>query len=288
MNNLYIDLGATNVFIGISKNKFDDIIKISTKKFFNNSSKIIDKIKNDNDIEKTAVALPGPINREKNEIYPPNIPEEKINIRDLFKELGNDIIFINDCHAGVIGEYVYGEKQSENMIYLTISTGIGAGVLSNGNLLKGWKGNFAEVGHMIIEGDRRCGCGGKGHWEAYCSGRNVVEYAEEMYDKIYDDAKQLFEAFKNGDKEASKAVNKFQEINAKAISNLINLYNPKLIVIGGSLAINNPKLIIGKNDKIIEKNSINTVPKIKVTSLGNNSVLHGLRAICLNKFDYTH
>lgn len=288
MSYLCIDVGATNVIIGTSKNKFDDIIKISTKKFLNDSDEIIDKIKNETDIEKTAVALPGPLNLKKNEIYPPNLSVDKINIRDLFKEVENEIIFMNDCHAGVIGEYVYGKDQSENMIYLTISTGIGAGILTNGNLLRGWKGNFAEVGHMIIEGERKCGCGGGGHWESYCSGKNIVKYAEEISGKIYDDSKHIFEAFKNGEKEAKKVIKKFQEINAKAISNLINLYNPEVIVIGGSLAVNNPKLIIDENEKIIEKNSINTVPKIKVTSLGKHSVLHGLRAICLNKFDYTH
>ncbi|MFW6083327.1 MAG: ROK family protein [Thermoplasmatota archaeon] len=285
MNILCIDIGATKVYLGIAEKQFKNIIKWNTESFLERPDKIIKEIKKDHKIESTAVALPGPLDLKNDKIYPPNIQGRNIDIEDLFDDDLYDMILINDCHAGVIGEYVFGEEKSENMVYLTISTGIGAGVVSNGDLIKGHDNNFAEIGHMYIGGDRKCGCGGRGHWEAYCSGKNIVDYAEEITNKSYKSPKHLFDEFENGNEDAVKVIKKFQKINAKAFSNIINLYNPEMIVMGGSLALNNTDTIIGDNVSMIKKNIVNPMPKINVTSLNNYSVLHGLRAICLDKFN---
>lgn len=286
MSILCLDVGATKVYIGIANTEFEDIIRIPTHKFLKNSDDIIDRFTGKKEINKISVALPGPLDLENKKIYPPNIEEDEIDLVDVFENLDKDINYINDCHAGVIGEYVYGEYNSENMIYLTLSTGIGAGVISDGRLLKGCNDNFAEVGHMFIGGERKCGCGGEGHWEAYCSGKNIVSYAEEITKKSYNNAKQIFQDFRAGKEEALQVIKNFREINSRAFSNLINLYNPELIVLGGSLAINNLEAILGEKQHHIKNNIVNPMPKIKVTSLENYSVLHGLLAISLNKFDY--
>jgi len=286
MSSLCIDMGATKVYLGIADVEFNDIIKKNTKDFLENSNNILKNIKNDHNIENTAIALPGPLDLKNDLIYPPNIQSQKIDIKDLFKDYFSNPKLINDCHAGVIGEYLYGDNKSNDIVYLTISTGIGAGVISSGELIKGWDGNFAEVGHMLLSGDRRCGCGGKGHWEAYCSGNNIVEYAEEITQESFQNAEHLFKEFKSGNKKAVKVIKKFQKINAKGISNIINLYNPEIIIIGGSIAANNPEAIIGNNMNVINDNIVNPMPKIKITSLDNYSVLHGLKAICQGEFNY--
>ncbi len=286
MGSLCIDMGATKVYLGIADVEFIDIIKKDTKEFLENSNNILKNIKKDYNIENTAIALPGPLDLKNDLIFPPNIQSQKIDIKDLFKDNFFNPKLINDCHAGVIGEYLYGENKSDDIVYLTISTGIGAGVISSGDLIKGWDGNFAEVGHMLIGGDRLCGCGGKGHWEAYCSGNNLIEFAEKITKESFKNPEQLFKEFKKGNKKAVKVIKKFQKINAKGISNIINLYNPEIIIIGGSIAVNNPEAIIGDNMNVINENIVNPMPKIKFTSLGNYSVLHGLRAICRGQFDY--
>ncbi len=286
MTNLCLDVGATKVYVGILDTEFKQITRIPTKEFLINSEKIISDLNEKNNFKKIVVALPGPLDLDKKEIYPPNIEGNKVDLEEIFVNFDGDITYINDCHAGVIGEYIYGEEKSEDLIYLTISTGIGAGVISDGKLLRGYNNNSAEVGHMFVGGETKCGCDGEGHWEAYCSGENIVGYAKDVTQKSYSNAEQIFQDFREGKEEAIKVIKKFQEINAKAFSNLINLYNPELIILGGSLALNNPNAIIGNKNNIIEENIVNPMPEIKITSLENYSVLHGLRAISLDKFDY--
>jgi|GEM_PF-4394222 len=88
----------------------------------------------------------------------------------------------NDATAGAIGERFFGDGETD-LVYLTLSTGIGAGAVVDGHVLSGWGGNAVEVGHAtVVPGGRPCGCGGAGHWEAYCGGANVPAYARDLHD----------------------------------------------------------------------------------------------------------
>ncbi len=113
---------------------------------------------------------------------PANLPGvERIPLRGPVAELvgGGDVFVHNDSTAGAIGERYYSERTPDDMVYLTISSGIGAGVAVDGRVLRGWDGNAGEVGHYVVEpdGDLVCGCGQSGHWEAYCSGDNIPRHA---------------------------------------------------------------------------------------------------------------
>jgi glucokinase len=91
----------------------------------------------------------------------------------------------NDTDAGAIGERFYRDDPPTDMVYLTISSGIGAGVFVGGDLLVGANGNAGEVGHITVDaaGTMTCRCGTPGHWEAYCSGHNVPRYARVLFER---------------------------------------------------------------------------------------------------------
>ncbi len=207
---------------------------------------------------------------------------------------GVPVWLLNDCSAAVVGEQYYGEgRDVANLVYVTISSGIGVGVIVDGHLLFGKDGNAAEFGHHTIDASesRRCACGRWGHWEAYCSGRDIPNYVRELL--IHDrragesllmkragspetlTAKHVYEAAKQHDAVAVAMVDKLGKLNAIGFANLINAYDPSLITVGGSVALNNPQLIIDPIRKYVGDYAINRLPEIKITPLGADIGLHG-------------
>lgn len=233
-----------------------------------------------------------------------NLPFKEIPLvsylRDHFK---TNVILVNDAVAGAIGEHIFGAgKMHENLVYITVSTGIGAGVYVDGRPLIGKDGNAHEVGHMVIdpEGKLTCGCGGKGHWEAYSSGSGIPKLAkliistktekevkESLIFKLTNGnldnitAKIVYDAFKQNDRIALEIIEHVNKYNTIGIANIVNLYDPSLITIGGSVALNNPDLIINPIKENLEKYIINRSPEIILTPLGEDAVLYGAIALSL-------
>ena len=130
------------------------------------------------------VATPGPLNNRTGVIYsPPNLPGwENVPLRDLIQKHFNTLILIeNDAHTAGLGEYMFGAGQgSRYMVYLTVSTGIGGGVIIDGKILEGANGTTGELGHMTIDWKgERCNCGNIGCLEYLASGTAIARYANE-------------------------------------------------------------------------------------------------------------
>lgn len=110
-------------------------------------------------------------------VNPPNIPLKGFSLREpLMKRFNVPVYVVNDCVAAVYAEYMSGAGLGrDNVVYVTISSGIGAGVIVDGHLLLGKDGNAHEVGHLVLSYDSsiKCGCGGVGRWEALASGNNL-------------------------------------------------------------------------------------------------------------------
>lgn len=223
-------------------------------------------------------------------------------VERLSKEFKIPVYMLNDCTVAALGEKVFGAAKSiSNFIYVGIGTGIGGGVFVDGKLLLGKDGNAAEIGHMTIDlGDGlRCGCGGKGHWEAYCSGMGIPSFVKSwissrkiknlksplidmaMKDKIT--SEHLFEYAKMGDELALRIVEEIGRINAICFANLINLFDPELITIGGSIALKNPNLILDPIKRYVGGYAINRIPEIMLTPLGEDIVLYGAIALASKK-----
>jgi glucokinase len=225
----------------------------------------------------------------------PNIPFASVPLRDpITRAFNTPITLLNDCNAAVVGEHWFGAgKGVDHLVYITLSTGIGGGALVDGHLLSGKDGNAVEVGHMVIdvEGRLRCGCGKRGHWEAYCSGRNIPNYVRmRLKETVFQESslrrrmsgwspeettQRLFEEAERGDPEALAMVEGIGRLNAAGFATVINVYDPALITVGGALALKHERLILPPIQKYLRKYVINRVPKIRITPLGDDAVLLG-------------
>ncbi len=130
------------------------------------------------------IGAPGPLNSHTGIVYaPPNLPGwENVPVRKLFNEQFHVPIFVeNDANAAGLGEYMFGAgRGSRDMVYLTISTGIGGGVITDGRILEGTSGTAAELGHMTVDWrGERCNCGNIGCLERIASGTGIARHAND-------------------------------------------------------------------------------------------------------------
>lgn len=197
------------------------------------------------------IGSPSPMDWEKGVILGPfNMPLWKhVEIRDyLSNAFGVEAFFDNDANAAGLAEWIFGAGQNTgNMLYLTMSTGIGAGIIVNGTLLRG-KCNFGgEVGHMVLDvNGPPCNCGLVGDYEAFCGGKAIaLRLQQELADKpesaimkaaggkVEDiDMRALEIAVREGDAYACKIWDDMIERNAQAMGMLMNIFNPEIIALG--------------------------------------------------------
>ena len=313
---LAVDLGATYVRVAIascdgkivSKAKErvvregrEDAIAKQIIKMYENLIEKIGKVT----INKIAIGSIGPLDMRKGIIInPPNLPFEKIVLKDPLKEYFKaNVLILNDAVSAAWGEKHFGlGRNVENLAYVTLSTGIGVGVIVNGKLLLGKDGNAHEMGHAVVNYDSpfKCGCGRIGHWEAYASGRNIPRFAKYLAQTRFKEllnksilkskivnntleTRDVFEAAKKNDSLALKIIDELGKVNASGFANVINAYDPELITVGGAITLSNPKeLVIDPMLKYLDMFVVNRVPKIEITKLGDDIVLYGAIAVAIN------
>jgi len=196
----------------------------------------------------------------------------------------------NDTSAGVIGERFHSDRNPDDMAYLTISSGIGAGVCVAGSVLAGWDGNAGEIGHMTVDPDgvMRCGCGKDGHWEAYCSGNNIPRYTEHLYEEgTVDtsvpveaadfDAADVF-AHAGDDPFADHVIDQLAHWNAMGVANLVHAYAPLVVNVGGTVALENPERVLDPVRERLPEMVMSNVPELRLTTLGDSVVVRGALA----------
>jgi glucokinase len=183
---------------------------------------------------------------------------------------------------------------------VTLSTGLGGGAIVDDHLLLGKDGNAVELGHFTLEPDSNilCGCGSPGHWEAFCGGNNIPNFARIRIknvnlkgsllnalirgNPINLTAKILFDAASQGDTIALDIVEEIGKLNTIGFSNIVNAFDPEIITVGGSITLNNPDLVLSPIKQNISRYLINREPEIILTPLGENVVLNGALAIAMN------
>ena len=256
----------------------------------------------DVEVEAIGVGSIGPLDLSRGCIVrTPNLPFDEISIVEPLEEaFGVEVRLLNDCSAAVLGEKHFGAGRGlRNLVYITLSTGLGGGAIVDGHLLLGKDGNAVEIGHLTIDPDSElvCGCGCRGHWEAYCSGRNIPNYAQLLLrgrglgdgplrqltggDPGRLTAELIFKAAKMGDETALWIVDRIGFVNAIGFADVVNAYDPELITVGGSIALRNPRLILDPIERYIDDYLINRRPEIMVTPLGDEAVLYGALALSL-------
>jgi glucokinase len=251
------------------------------------------------------IASAGPMDQERGVLAkPPNLLPERIALKKpISEELGLPVYLITDSAGAVLAEHMFGAgKGLANHVYITISTGIGGGAIVNDTLLLGKDGNAHEIGHFVIDykGALTCGCGRRGHWEAYCSGRNLPNYvrmrlketsektAREslLFKSVEGDlsrlrATDLFNAARKGDKLSLQLVKEVGLLNAVGFACVINAYDPSLITVGGTVTLRNRTMVLSPIKKHVKDYAINRIPKIMVTPLGDDVCTYGAVAAAL-------
>jgi glucokinase len=219
----------------------------------------------------------------------PNVSFKKISIKNpLEKYFSLPVALYNDCTSAVWGEKTFGAgKKSKNLVYITISTGIGGGAIADNRLLIGHSYNATEIGHFNVDTkyNLSCGCGkGHGHWEAYCSGTNIPRFFKHWL-KLkgirkkysYVTAKEILNADIKTDNNIKNFLNEIGQLNGKGVSNVIVAYDPEIIILGGAVVLNNQKIILQGIKKNIDR--FLKPPKIIITRLGEDVALFGAAAL---------
>jgi glucokinase len=232
----------------------------------------------------------GPIDHRRGSIVrPPNLPFREIPLAGpLGEEFGLPVRLANDCHAGVLGEVVFGAGAGcNNLVYITLSTGIGGGVICNRRLVLGRDGNAAEIGHFYVDTTYGlpCGCGGTGHWEGYASGRSIPRFFArwcESKGQIPGEpdastAAAIFAAARRGDAVTLGFMEVLGEINARGISSVIVAYDPSRIILDGQVVLRNADLLLPYLLPRIER--FLPVPEIRLTALDGLAPLLGASVI---------
>ncbi|MEM1557673.1 MAG: ROK family protein [Thermoproteota archaeon] len=315
---LGIDIGATNVRVAaadlngsILLKRSEKTVKKSGMDMMNQVLRMSDAILNSlklrkEDVKSIGIGSIGPLDLKRGLIVnPPNLRVGVIPIVEEIKKSFNvSTRLLNDCVAAVLGEKKFGAgKGLENIVYITISTGIGGGAIVDGHLLLGKDGNAHEIGHTVVdkEGLLMCGCGKRGHWEAYCSGRGIVNYSRILIEEgsISFDKRSinhyfqgdlskitpetLFKAAKEGDDLALKILDKVGLLNAIGFANTIDVYDPELITVGGSVALYNSEIILKPIREHVSDYAMNRLPEIIITPLGEDIVLYGALAAAIEE-----
>lgn len=242
------------------------------------------------------VGVPGLIYLEKGVVAKaPNLPGwEDFPLRDLLeKDLQCPVILENDANAAALGEVWIGAGHDvEDLVLLTLGTGIGGGIISNGRVLHGYLGMAGELGHITVEPHSgvRCGCGNFGCVEAHASASAIARMAEEAVSigsskalaALKEEHGQLTallveRAAREGDPEAIKIFERMGEWLGRAMANLVNIFNFPLYLVAGGL-VGGWKLFSPSMFQEIEKRSVTyreSDTRIKKAKLGNKAGLFG-------------
>lgn len=276
MYRIGIDLGGTNIAAAIVDKSFKIVYKKSVP---TNVSGGGDRIANDmadlcmalcaeagilmSEIEAVGIASPGIANSRDGVVeYACNLPFLKFPVcRKVSERLGGIETHVeNDANAAAWGEAVAGAaKGTQNSVMITLGTGVGGGVIVGGKVYSGFNFAGSELGHIVISaGGRQCGCGRKGCWEAYssatalinmtkeklaqCKAKNRNTLMEKMSEKGVN-GKVAFDAYDAGDDAAREVVEQYAYYLACGITNIINLYQPEVLSIGGGISGQGQKLL---------------------------------------------
>lgn len=302
-----VDLGGTKIYTALVDLDGNMIKEITVKTEAHKGDKaVLDKLISTidtvlegtdiNEVKAIGVGSPGPLDIKKGLIvYTPNLPFKNFNIVQPIKEKYNIPTYLdNDANAATLGEFMFGAgKGSTNMVYVTVSTGIGGGAIINGSLFRGSTANALEIGHTtVMKGGPRCGCGNTGCAEAVASGtaimkrgREAVESKVETSLKNYDEvtAKEVFIEAEKGDKVSQDILNDALSYLGITIANIANSFDPDKIVMGGGVS-QAGNIVFEKIDYEMERRCLKIIYdncKIEKAVLGGKAGVLGAAALAI-------
>lgn len=242
-----------------------------------------------------AIATPGPLAFPEGVVRnSPNLGWEQVELkREMSQRFGRPVIIEKDTNMAVLGEYYYGRYcNCEELLYITVSTGIGAGIITAGKLYRGRVGGAGEFGHMVINPDgAQCKCGRQGCLEALASGSAISRQLDELLKQgrgqgilAYTDTEQrpgpreLGAAARQGDPEARSMIARVVEYLGIGITNMVNVLNPEVVILGGGVMLGLKDLLLQPVQEYVYQHAFALNRDkliIDCTDLGDDVVLYG-------------
>jgi glucokinase len=246
-----VDLGGTKILAGLvnETGTIERIVELSTnasegpEAVIERIVKSVREVKgtiNNNEISGIGIGAPGPLDPLTGIVLsPPNLPGwDKIPLRQRIHEYFDLPSYLeNDANAAALAEYRFGAgRGADDMVYITVSTGIGAGLILNGRLYHGAGGYAGEIGHMVVDAHGpECSCGNRGCLEALASGTAIARKATEAFGRPCT-SKEVAEMAAEGNTVAASILDEAFHYLGIGLSSIVNLFNPSKIVIGGGVS----------------------------------------------------
>ncbi len=252
-----VDIGGTTIRVALFASNSELPVRVERTATFGKNSKPIDRLyaliekiwPDEGIVHAMGVAVPGYLDPETGVVLSaPNIQGwvKFPLLRMLQDRFPTTVMLGNDANLAAMGEWKYGAGRGyKNVLYLTISTGIGGGVIVNDNLLTGAHGLAAELGHVtILPGGPPCSCGQNGHLEALSSGTAIALYVKEklvlgvpssLQDNNSISAYEVALAAESGDALALEALDRAADYLGMALANFLHIFNPSIIILGGGV-----------------------------------------------------
>ena len=293
---LGVDLGGTSIKFGVVDAANSIVFKDSVATPKNGGAEAIATAIAEKCLEITAkfpissvgLGTPGIINFESKTVRAANLPFNNTPLVEMLeKKLKLPVFMNNDANCAALGEAIAGEgKEAKNMVMVTLGTGIGGGIIIDKKIYVG-AGEAGEIGHMCVEaGGKKCACGAQGCWECYASATALVEATKEAANNNPDsilaklaakngvDGKTVFDAVKENCPVGQAVLDKYLTYLSVGIKNIVNVFNPDIVVISGGLSEAGEAL----SKPLLEKLGVNI--KIEISKLGNDAGVIGAALLC--------
>ena len=309
-----VDLGGTNIKIGIVSNKGKLLDKLSiSSKAEGGPDKVVKQIKigvkeilsgSKRKIKGIGIGSPGVVSAKKGTVEnPPNFPGwTKVNLGNIIsKEFGIPCFVENDANVAAIGELIFGTgKKYNSFVMITLGTGVGGGIILNKKLYRGEIGSAGEVGHITINyNGPKCNCGSYGCIEAYVGNNYLInriksELSARPNQKILKLAKNdlalltpliINQAAESGDSYAKSVISDMGEQIGAALASVSNLMDVSTFIIGGGVSGFGVPLFTAINKSLVERviTSLRNRVKVLPAKLKNEAGIKGASALVFYK-----
>ena len=306
---LGIDLGGTNIAAAVVDENYKII---GTGKVKTNCPRPAEEIAEDmykagmmavescglklDDIAEVGVGAPGSVNPKDGFIcYSNNLGFVNLPLGEMLeKKFGRKVFLENDANAAAYGEQLAGAgKGTRQFVAITLGTGVGGGVIINGHILSGMNSAGGELGHAVIVKDGEpCTCGRNGCWEAYASATALIRQTKaamlndkqsKMWEIVDGDIEAVngrtaFDGMRAGDETATAVVKAYCDYVACGLANVINIFQPEVICIGGGISKEGETLVAPIREYVERERYSKNVEKqtvIKAATLGNDAGIIG-------------
>ena len=310
MYRIGIDLGGTNIAVGLVDDNLKIVKKLSTptlakrpaEEIVADMASLCKKLCEEQGIEISeldgiGIAAPGMINSVDGVVeYSNNIPLRKFPIVAILRDmLGTDVAIsvANDANAAAWGEACAGAaKGTKNSIMVTLGTGVGGGIILDGKLYTGFNCAAGELGHTVIEVDGvPCSCGRRGCWEVYSSATALVRMTREKIEECIAAGRESVmlsaprvsgrtacDGMRAGDAAATEVYNKYIKYLAAGLANMINIFQPEVISLGGGISGEGQSLIDALLPVVRSEQyggGLAQTTELRIAALGNDAGIIG-------------